>query len=87
MVMGDFNQIVGPGSRAPSELQSALHQTLRGMTITTSDLAFQGHRSIDHIALSADLTTESAEAINNCHGEKRLSDHFGVVADVALRSG
>ena len=86
IVMGDFNQIVGPGSRAPLELQSALHEAFQGMTITTSDLAFQGRRSIDHIALSADLTTESVCAISNIHGERRVSDHFGVVADVALRS-
>lgn len=81
-VMGDFNQIVGLGSRAPSKLQLALHNALRGMTIATSDLAFQGRRSIDHIALSADLTAESLSAISNTHGEKRLSDHFGVVANL-----
>ncbi len=86
IVTGDFNQVVGPGSRAPLDLRSALHQALRGMTIATSDLAFQGRRSIDHIALSADLTAESVCAISNIHDERRLSDHFGVVAGVALRS-
>ena len=86
IVIGDFNQVVGPGSRAPSESQSALREALRGMTIATSDLGFQGRRSIDHIALSADIRVESMCAIGNVHGEKRLSDHFGVVADVALHS-
>lgn len=86
IVMGDFNQIVGLGGRAPLELQSALHQALQGMTITTSDLESQGRRSIDHIAVSANFTAESVCAISNIHDEKQLSDHFGVVADVALRT-
>ncbi len=87
IVMGDFNQIVGPGNRAPSGLQSALHEAFQGMTIATSDLAFQGRRSIDHIALSADLTAESVNVISNAHGERRLSDHFGVAVDVARDTG
>ena len=87
IVTGDFNQVVGPGSRAPSGLQSALHEALKGMTVATSDLAFRGHRSIDHIALSTDITVESVCAISNVDGERRLSDHFGVVADVVPDTG
>ena len=84
IVMGDFNQVVGPDSRAPSGLRTALGEAFRGMTITTSDLEFQGRQSIDHVALSADLTAESTSVISNTHGERRLSDHFGVVADLSL---
>ena len=84
IVMGDFNQIVGPGNRAPAELQSALGDAFPpSVAIATSLLAFQGRGSIDHIALSADLTVESLSAISNIHGGRRLSDHFGVVADLA----
>ena len=87
IVMGDFNQIVGPGSRAPARLQLALHEAFQGMTVATSDLAFQGRRSIDHVALSKDFTAESVSVIRNTHGEKRLSDHFGVAADLSRDTG
>ncbi len=84
LVMGDFNQGIGPGSRAPAKLRSDLHEAFRGMTIATSDLAFQERRSIDHVALSEDFTVDSVCAISNIHGERRLSDHFGVAAYLAL---
>ncbi len=81
IVMGDFNQIAGPGSRAPGKLQAALQKAFPpGMAIVTSALAFQGRRSIDHIALSDDLAVESLDIISNIHGVRELSDHFGVVA-------
>lgn len=84
LVMGDFNQVIGPGSRAPAQLRSGLHEAFRRMTIATSDLAFQERRSIDHVALSEDFTVDSVCAISNIHGERRLSDHFGVAAYLAL---
>ena len=55
------------------------------MTIATSGLAFLGRRSIDHIALSEDLAGESLDVISNIHDGRKLSDHFGVVADVSAR--
>ena len=56
IVVGDFNQAIGPGSRAPHKLRSALREAFPpGMTIVTSALAFQGRKCIDHIALSDDL--------------------------------
>ena len=86
IVMGDFNQIVGPGSRAPLELRSARQQTFPpGMRIATSDLAFEGRRSIDHVALSDDLAVESLDVITNMHDGSRLSDHFGIVAELSAR--
>ena len=85
IVMGDFNQIIGPGSRARPELRLALQGAFpAGMTIATSDLTFQRRRCIDHIALSEDLETQSVGVISNIHGGKELSDHFGVVADVSV---
>ncbi len=84
IVMGDFNQVIGEGSRAPDELQQALRGALpRGVAIATSDLEFEGRRNIDHIALSGDLAAQSIEAISNRHDGRGLSDHFGVVARLA----
>ena len=55
IVMGDFNQKIGQGSRAPRVLRLALQNAFPpNMQIATSDLVFQGRKSIDHIALSAD---------------------------------
>ena len=86
IVMEDFNQTIGPDSRAPSELQLALQRAFpSSMTVATAALAFQGRRSIDHIASSDDLTVESLGVISNFHDGGRLSDHFGVVAELSSR--
>ena len=86
IVMGDFNQIIGQGSRAPVRLRAALRAAFPpGMTIVTSELAFRGRKSIDHFVLSADLAAESVDAVSNEHDGRRLSDHFGVVVDVLAR--
>ena len=53
------------------------------MTIPTATLAFHGRRSIDHIALSEDLAVGSLGVINNIHEERKLSDHFGVLAELS----
>ena len=84
IVVGDFNQAIGPGSRAPIKLRSALREAFPpGMTIVTSALAFQGRKCIDHIALSDDLAFGSLEVISNIHEGKKLSDHFGVAAGLS----
>ena len=86
IVMGDFNQVIGSGSRAPVRLRSALCQAFSAsMTIATSSVAFRGRKSIDHIALSDDLAVDRTCVISNIDGERRLSDHFGVVADLSVR--
>ena len=83
--MGDFNQVIGPGGRAGRERQLALREAFpASMTIATSALTYEGRKSIDHIALSEDLAVESVDVISNIHDGPRLSDHFGVVADVSL---
>ena len=87
IVMGDFNQVIGPGSRAPGRLQSALQNAFpSGMTIATETLSFEGRRSIDHMALSDDLKAECVEAIGNFHEGRRLSDHFGIAASLSATS-
>ena len=81
--MGDFNQVIGAGSRAPSELRSALEKAFgRRLTIVTSALAFNGRKAIDHIALSNDLAFQSLDVISNIDEDRKLSDHFGVPADI-----
>ncbi len=84
IVMGDFNQIIGPGSRARHELRMALRYAFSQKTkIVMSELAIQGRRSIDHIALSGDFAVESVGVVSNIHNGRKLSDHYGVVAEVS----
>ena len=84
IVMGDFNQIIGTGARAPRKLRSALWKAFSpSLRIVTADLAFQGRGNIDHIALSTDWTIGSLRVISNIHEGRNLSDHFGVAADLS----
>ena len=84
IVLGDFNQVIGPGCRAPRELQLALQEAFDpNLAIVTAGLAFQGRGSIDHIALSSELKVESLGAISNIQEGRKLSDHFGVFAQVS----
>ena len=86
IVMGDFNQVIGTGSRARPKLQVALQNAfLPSMKITTSELAFQGRKSIDHIAMNNNLEVDSLDVISNIHEGRKLSDHFGVVADLSTQ--
>ena len=87
IVMGDFNQRIGPSSSASRKLQSALQSAIPPrMTIATAALCFQEHRSIDHVVLSEDLAAESIGVISNIHDGRKLSDHFGVVVEVSALS-
>jgi len=86
IVMGDYNQAIGQGGRVPPALRLALQEAFSPkLRIVTADLVFQGRKSIDHIALSVDWAVDSVAAISNVHGERELSDHFGVGADVSVR--
>ena len=86
IVMGDFNQAIGPDSRAPHELQLALRRAFPpSRRIATSELAFQERRSIDHIALSADWVVSRLDVIGNIHEGRKLSDHFGIVAHLSVQ--
>ena len=86
IVMGDFNQAIGTSGRARPELRLALKKAFpASMKIATSELAFQGSKSIDHIALSDDWVVGSLDVISNIYEERKLSDHFGVVADLSTQ--
>jgi len=87
LVIGDFNQAIGPASRAPAKLRRVLHEAFpQDMRIVTSDIAFEGRASIDHIALSADLAVTSMSTLSNRHEGKKLSDHFGIATGLQTRS-
>ena len=91
VVMGDFNQSIPRSSRRRSEnsarraalLQDAMPSQVM---LITSTLEYRGRKTIDHIALSADMASASLDVISNIHGDRKLSDHFGVAADVLVRS-
>ena len=84
IIMGDFNQVIGQGARAPVHLREALKDAFStNLEIVTAGVSFEGRRNIDHIALSGDLACESVEPISNIHDGKKLSDHYGIVATVS----
>ena len=86
ILVGDFNQRIRQGHDTPRNFQAALQCAIPPyMTIATAALGFQGRRSIDHIAISEDLTADSLCGISNVHGEGKLSDHFGVLAALSAR--
>ena len=86
IVMGDFNQAIGPGSRAPRRLQAALREAFPPhRAIVTAGTDFRERKTIDHIALSEDLHAETVTAISHLDGGQTLSDHFGVAARVSPR--
>ena len=84
IIMGDFNQVIGQGARAPVHLRDALKDAFSPkLEIMTADITFKGRRNIDHIALSTDLTCETVQPVSNIHNDKNLSDHYGIVATVS----
>ena len=86
VLVGDFNQRLGGRSNVPLRLREKLRQALpSAMTVTTADAEFAGRRTIDHIVVSNDLKAGAIDIIDNWDGERRLSDHFGVVADLSMR--
>lgn len=88
IVMGDFNQKMGPGSRAPLRLRSMLKSVFPpGMSIVTEELEFREKRGLDHIALSQDLAAESLSVIGNIadNGKCLSEGHFGVAARASTR--
>ncbi len=84
IVVGDFNQRIQQGGAVHSDIRVALQSVLASrMTIASAGMGFRGRRSIDHVALSGDLTAEYIGVISNLDGERKLSDHFGVVAGLS----
>ena len=87
IMVGDFNQQVGQRGYAPGHIRDALKAAMSAwLTLATPVLGFAGRRTIDHIALSEDLSAESLGTISNVHEGRKLSDHFGVFAQVSAPS-
>ena len=84
IVAGDFNQRMQQGKTAPADVRMALQDAIGSrMNIVTSGLGYRGRRSIDHVALSSDLSAEYLGVISNLDGERKLSDHFGIAAGLS----
>jgi len=84
VLVGDFNQRLGGRSNVPLRLREKLRQGLPStMTVVTAATEFAGRRTIDHIVVSNDLIAGAIDIIDDCDGARRLSDHFGVVADLS----
>lgn len=96
IVTGDFNQQIGqrrnPYPPLSHPVRCRLLETMQagrppGLTIATAGLGLRGRRAIDHIAISGDLVAESLATVDNMTEDGgKLSDHFGVVAQLSTRS-
>ena len=89
VVMGDFNQRIarssGRLSKESAHRADLLQRAITShVTLATSDLEYRGRRTIDHVALSADIAIASLDVISHIHGEQKLTDHFGVAADILV---
>ena len=96
IMLGDFNQQIGQRSRpypprsqpVGAGLQATMTAGLApGLTIATASLGMRGRRAIDHIAISGDLSATSLGTIDNVTADGgKLTDHFGVVADLCTQN-
>lgn len=85
IVMGDFNQRM-PNNWVPMPLQEKLIHALRSLNLGTKALRGpDGKPTNDHIACSDGIGFDEVRALSNDReDEKQISDHFGVVARIAL---
>jgi len=85
VIAGDFNQRI-PRSHTPHAVHDALLDSINGYRVATEGVIPSiGEATIDHIALGPGLTSEQVISISNISADgKRLSDHFGVAANLVL---
>ncbi|MBY6014077.1 endonuclease/exonuclease/phosphatase family protein [Qipengyuania gaetbuli] len=81
MIVGDFNQAI-PRTRQPERVATKLEQAFHRMNIITREFEFAGRPTIDHIAVSKSLRTHALSALSDTMDGVRLSDHFGLAAEV-----
>ena len=86
ILTGDFNQQIGQPGYAPSKVRGSLRAAVPPhLTIATAALGDAGRRVIDHIALSEDLAARALGLIDRSYGDRQLSDHHGIVAELTAR--
>ena len=84
VVMGDFNQRIAAKSNVPVGLRNKLREAFPpAITVATADLEFGGRKTIDHLAITGDLSADRLCTIDNITDDGKLSDHFGVVANLS----
>lgn len=84
VMLGDYNQQI-PRRRAPLVTWQLLENCLRGRFVvaTGGKIEPEAKQTIDHIAHTPDLKTRRVYSLSNfSEAGKRLSDHFGIVAEL-----
>ena len=84
MLAGDFNQRL-PRRSVPTPVHQALLDTLgdRFTVATTGPVAPIDEQTVDHIALTGGLHAASIRSISNLGPDgRKLSDHFGIAAEL-----
>jgi endonuclease/exonuclease/phosphatase family metal-dependent hydrolase len=79
IVAGDYNQRV-PRHRSPVRAAEALEAALGELRLATAGKhGDRGVQLIDHLAHTDDLAPSGVELLPADHGDKKLTDHVGVV--------
>ena len=89
LVLGDYNQRVPRDRTVPRHVSAALQAALTDkLTLATSGLLQPIEKpSIDHIAHSDHVVASRVGTLSNLSEDgTRISDHFGVYADLSVRS-
>ena len=84
LLVGDYNQRV-PRKRVPVHVYKVLENTLAGrFTILTTDIISPIEKqTIDHVAVTDQLTADWVQGISNIDPDgRKLSDHFGIAASL-----
>lgn len=83
VLLGDYNQRA-PRRRQPHRVFERLNRFLQGRALITAGWEDPTDALIDHVALSGGLTGSVTRIWPKVHDGLRLSDHVGVLAEVAL---
>lgn len=85
VVVGDYNQRM-PRHRAPVAVYEELDRAFAPLAVvTTGPVPGLGAQVIDHVAVGPGLTGRSVEGISRMVDGRRVTDHDGVVVDLAAR--
>ncbi len=84
VVVGDYNQRL-PRHRAPVAVYEELDQAFAPLAVvTTGPVPGLDAQVIDHVAVGPGLAARSVEGISRTVDGRRVSDHDGVVVDLAI---